>query len=64
MLFLSGLSHPRHRLLAREHSGHHSHYKEQEPALTNVLFHLQVNSLCQSQYNKRETCMSQSEMYA
>lgn len=63
MLFSSGLSHPGHRLLAREHSGHHGHYKEQESALTNVLFHLQVHCSCLCQFNRREKCMSESGMY-
>lgn len=44
-LFSSGLPHPGHRLLAREHSGDHSHHQEQELALAHVLFHLQVNTL-------------------
>lgn len=54
----SGLSDPGHHLLAGEHLGHHSYCKEQEPALTHVLLHLQVNSSHNIRYNGKRPLWS------
>lgn len=44
ILLSLGLSDPGYHLLAGEHPGHYCYSEEQEPALTHVLLHLQVNS--------------------